>query len=131
MRFSLTTIATGLLIASVNVAFATPQSSTRGLSDQQQCMLNCSTSAVTATGCDITNTTCACLSPVYASNLTACLTSTCKIKGTDVQGIIASGCPNAAATAKTMQPNGAELDVARLGAVAASALGLISYALLM
>ncbi|KAJ7028505.1 hypothetical protein C8F04DRAFT_1398852 [Mycena alexandri] len=130
MRFSLT-IATGLLIAGVNVAFAAPQSSSGGLSDQQQCTLNCSTSAVTASGCDINNTTCVCMSSVYTTSLTTCATSTCKLSASDVQGLIASGCPNGSAPANTSKPSGAELNAARLGAAAASVVGLISYALLM
>ncbi|KAJ7760971.1 hypothetical protein B0H16DRAFT_556266 [Mycena metata] len=131
MRFSLTTIATGLLIAGVNVAFATPQSSSGGLSDQQQCTFNCSISAQTASGCDINNTTCACLSPVYTTNLTTCAMSTCKLSTSDVQGLINAGCPNGSAPVTTSKPSGAELNVVRLGAAAVSALGLISYALLM
>ncbi|KAJ7162126.1 hypothetical protein C8R46DRAFT_1103605 [Mycena filopes] len=130
MRFSLTTIATGLLIAGVNVAFAAPADSS-GLSDSQLCTLNCSTNAVTDSKCDINNTTCLCQSSVYTTSLTTCATTTCKLSSSDVKGLLASGCPNGSA-APTSSPSGAtELNAGRLGAAAASVVGLISYALLM
>ncbi|KAJ6538866.1 hypothetical protein DFH09DRAFT_1176458 [Mycena vulgaris] len=123
MLASLPTILAGLFLISANVATAQDSG---GLSDQQQCLLNCSLGAVTASGCDIQNTTCVCMSSVYTTNLTQCSTSTCKFSAADVKGLLQSGCPSGFAT-----PNSAGFNGVRVGAAAASAVGVIFYALLV
>ncbi|KAJ7933848.1 hypothetical protein B0H13DRAFT_2306264 [Mycena leptocephala] len=122
---SFITIVAGIFL-SVNMATAQDSG---GLSSQQSCLLNCSLAAVTASGCDIQNTTCVCASTVYVTNLTQCATSSCSFSASDIKGFLNSGCPNGSASATP--PNSAEFNGARTGAAAASAIGLIFYALLV
>ncbi|KAF7315924.1 hypothetical protein MIND_00109200 [Mycena indigotica] len=61
-------------------------------SDATLCLLGCSTTAASATGCAFDDQKCICASPVYATNLTSCATTTCKVSKSDVTGLIASGC---------------------------------------
>ncbi|KAJ7879556.1 hypothetical protein B0H14DRAFT_1605262 [Mycena olivaceomarginata] len=77
MRLSLfTALATSLFL--VSIPSSTAQDS-GGLSPDQQCLLNCSLTAVTASGCDVQDTPCICGSSVYASNVTQCAESTCSV----------------------------------------------------
>ncbi|KAJ7288390.1 hypothetical protein C8J57DRAFT_1280074 [Mycena rebaudengoi] len=78
-----------VFLLSVNVATAQDG----GLSDQQQCLLNCSTGApVAASGCDVQDTPCLCASTVYANAVFECAEKPCGIPLDTLQGFLADGC---------------------------------------
>ncbi|KAJ6632554.1 hypothetical protein B0H10DRAFT_2206905 [Mycena sp. CBHHK59/15] len=91
MLFTLATITAAVAIVTLNLNGATAQDS-GGLSDQQQCILNCSLAAVVPSGCDIEDTACVCASATYASSLTQCATTTCGVSADDVKSMLADGC---------------------------------------
>ncbi|KAJ7143417.1 hypothetical protein C8R43DRAFT_1015351 [Mycena crocata] len=120
-----TTLMAGLLLASVNVAAA-------DLSESQQCVLDCSLKAATASKCDISDSACICASSPYSTELTQCATSACKFTTASVQSLLKDGCPSGAApVVGAAAANSADLNGARTGLVAVSAIGLVSYALLV
>ncbi|KAJ7141217.1 hypothetical protein C8R44DRAFT_866852 [Mycena epipterygia] len=145
----LSIIVADLFLIFANVATA------QGLSDQQQCLLNCSVTAVAATSCDIQDTACVCASSVYATNLTQCATSACSVSMSDTKGFIAQGCagdavasnsssasgsssatqtgsaPESSQSGQSGKGNSAESNGVRIRVAAVSAAGLVFFALLV
>ncbi|KAJ7486969.1 hypothetical protein FB451DRAFT_775451 [Mycena latifolia] len=122
----LSTIVVSLLLISVNAA------DDGGLSPTTECLLNCSTTAAKASGCGL-NATCSCTSQVYVTNVTQCAGSTCSISADTIQGFLKSNCPSGVVPAAPTETgkNSAEFNVARTGAAAASAAGLMLFAFLV
>ncbi|KAK7018302.1 hypothetical protein R3P38DRAFT_2982134, partial [Favolaschia claudopus] len=124
MRFSSSSTLTagGLLLLSTLVSAIPADSSA---SNMQTCLIGCSTTAFTATGCDFAaanSSACACASPVYASNFTQCGTSTCKASTKDINALLKTGCGD---NAVVDNKNAAS----RLGVATASVFGLLSLSL--
>ncbi|KAJ7354612.1 hypothetical protein DFH08DRAFT_48273 [Mycena albidolilacea] len=90
----------------VSIPSSTAQDS-GGLSPDQQCLLNCSLTAVTASGCDLQDTPCICGSSVYASNVTQCAESTCSVPASVVTGFLADGCADDSSASASSTPSGA------------------------
>ncbi|KAJ6538864.1 hypothetical protein DFH09DRAFT_72527 [Mycena vulgaris] len=118
------TLVAGLVLISANVATA------QGLSDQQLCLLNCSTAAVTASACGGDDTACQCVSTTYVTNITQCATG-CKVSANDIKSFLNTSCPAGFAAVPGSKDNSAGFNAVRVGAAAASAAGLIFYALLV
>ncbi|KAJ7092028.1 hypothetical protein B0H15DRAFT_184746 [Mycena belliarum] len=127
----LPTLVAGLALSAVHVA-ALPQDNSGGLSTQQMCLLNCSTSAVTASKCDIEDTACVCKSTTYITNVTTCAGG-CGFNAATIQGFLTTECPSGHVQAAAVQggKNTGGATALRMGTAAASAAGLVLYALLV
>ncbi|KAJ7467121.1 hypothetical protein FB451DRAFT_406127 [Mycena latifolia] len=127
----LPTLAAGLAVLLSSATVTSAQ-----LSDQQLCLLNCSTTAVDASACDIEDTACICASTVYVTNITQCAVA-CKVGADDITTMLAQECPKGHVSAASTAPNvggaknAAGYNAVRIGTAAASAAGLIFYALLV
>ncbi|KAJ6571028.1 hypothetical protein DFH09DRAFT_1313038 [Mycena vulgaris] len=132
-----TTTIAGLLLIPANMAAAQ--------TDQQiQCLGDCTTTALTASSCNVTNVqnfeSCACTSPAFTASVTQCGTSTCQASADVITTEIAHDCAAAGGTGSTPpagnappagKPNSAAGAWGYTGAAtAAAAAGFLFYALL-